>query len=416
MIDFDLARAEFPIMEERIFLDAACVSIPPKRAIKAVVEFTQYTATCPEESSSAHHVAMDRRRQKAYDQIAELTKASPEEIALVESTTYGLNMAANSIELPTGSKILISDLEFLQVPIAWGMQKDKGIEIELIKNKDGQMLVEDYKKAIDSKVKMIVLSSVQWCNGWKTDLRALSDLCRERGIYLVVDAIHQVGALNLDLSEIHVDILTAGGHKWLNSPFGCGFLYVNRERLDQFKPMFWGYLNLGEPAGGWPAYFGTPSITPIKDWDFIETARKFEIGGTSNYVGAVALGESISLINELGIKNIEKHNIELADYLIAGLKEVGATVITPAVPGHRSALIVFRFYNDIKQENELLEELHKNNLYVAMRFTSNVGGIRVSCHFFNNREDIDTLLAQLKIAGNKKKPDYKVSFKCGRTF
>ncbi|HOR43085.1 MAG TPA: aminotransferase class V-fold PLP-dependent enzyme, partial [Atribacterota bacterium] len=144
-----------------------------------------------------------------------------------------------------------------------------------------------------------------------------------------------------------------------------------------------------------------------RDWNFIETARRFEIGGTSNYPGAIALGESLSLFNELGIENIEKHNVELADYLIAGLHEVGATVITPAVPGHRSALVIFRFYDDINLENELLKDLHRNNVYVAMRFTSNVGGIRVSCHFFNNKDDVNALLAQLKVAYNKKKPDYQ---------
>ncbi|RKL62302.1 aminotransferase class V-fold PLP-dependent enzyme [Thermoanaerobacteraceae bacterium SP2] len=407
MMNFELARQEFPIMKEKAFLDAACVSVAPERAVKAVKKFAEYSATCPEESSSAHHVAMDMMRQKALDEVIKLTKASSEEIALVESTTHGLNIAATSIKLPPGSKVLISDLEFLQVPIPWSMQKDSGIEIQLIKNRDGRVLVEDFEKSIDDRVKMIVISSVQWCNGWLVDLKALGELCKKKGIYLIVDAIHQVGAVNMDLSQVHVDILTAGGHKWLNSPYGCGFLYVNKEIVKQLKPVFWGYLNLGEPEGGWPAYFGTPSITPVRDWNFVETAKKFEIGGTSNYAGAIALGESLSLFNELGIENIEKHNVGLADYLIEGLKEIGATLITRPEPGHRSALVVFRFYNDIKEENELLKELHRNNVYVAMRFTSNVGGIRVSCHFFNNRSDIDALIAQLKKAYNKKKPDFK---------
>jgi len=407
MMNFELAREEFPIMKRKVFLDAACVSVAPKRAVEAIKKFAEYSADCPEESSSAHHVAMDKMRQKAIDEISKLIKASPEEIALIESTTHGLNIAATSIPLPPGSKILISDLEFLQVPIPWSMQKDRGIEIKVIKNRDGRVLVEDFEKAIDEKVKMIVISSVQWCNGWLVDLKALGKLCKKKNIYLVVDAIHQIGAVNADLSKIHIDILCAGGHKWLNSPFGCGFLYVNKELIKQLKPVFWGYLNLMEPEGGWPAYFGTPSITPIRDWNFVETAKKFEIGGTSNYVGAIALAESVSLINELGIENIEKHNIELADYLIKGLKEVGATLITQPDPGHRSAIVVFRFYKDIKEENLLLEELHKNNVYVAMRFTSNVGGIRVSCHFFNNKNDIDALLTQLKKAFDRKKPDFK---------
>lgn len=403
-MDFKQAREEFPIMKEKVFMDAACVSVTPQRAVKAVKDFADYTATCPEESSSAHHVAMDMMRQKARDEAVKLLKASPEEIALIESTTHGLNIAATSIKLPPGSKVLVPDLEFLQVPIPWSMQES--IEIELIKNRDGRILVEDIEKAIDNKVKMVVISSVQWCNGWLVDLKALGELCKKKGVYLVVDAIHQVGAVNLDLSQVHVDILVAGGHKWLNSPFGCGILYVNKEILKELKPVFWGYLNLNEPKGGWPTYFGTPSITPVREWDFVETAKKFEIGGTSNYAGAIALGESLSLFNELGIENVEKHNVALADYLLEGLTDVGATLVTKPDPGHRSALGVFRFYKDMQEENRLLEELHKNNIYVAMRFTSNVGGIRVSNHFFNNKDDVNALLSQLKKAYNKKKPDY----------
>jgi cysteine desulfurase/selenocysteine lyase len=405
-MNFEQARSEFPIMKEKVFMDAACVSVAPQRTVKAVKDFADYTATCPEESSSAHHVAMDMMRKKAYDEVVKLIKADPDEIALVESTTHGLNIAATSIVLPPGSKVLICDLEFLQVAIPWSMQKERGIEIEVIKNRDGRILVEDFEKAMNDKVKMVVISSVQWCNGWLVDLKALGELCKKRGVYLVVDAIHQVGAVNLDLSQTHVDILTAGGHKWLNSPYGCGFLYVNKEMVKNLKPRFWGYLNLGEPEGGWPAYFGTPSISPVRDWDFVETAKKFEIGGTSNYAGTIALGESLTLFNELGIENIEKYNVKLADYLIEGLKDVGATVITRPDPEHRSALVVFRSYEDIKEENKLMDELHKNHMYVAMRFTSNVGGIRVSCHFFNNKSDVDALLAQLKLAYNRKKPDY----------
>lgn len=403
-MNFKLARGEFPIMKEKVFLDSACVSLTPRRAVKAVKDFADYTATCPEESSSVHHVAMDAVKQKARDEAAKLLNTHSKNIALVESTTHGLNIAATSVKLPVGSKILVPDLEFLQVPIPWSMQKST--KIVLIKNREGRILIEDIEKLIDDQVKMIVISSVQWCNGWKIDIKSLGELCRKKDIYFVVDAIHQMGAVSLDLSQIHVDFLMAGGHKWLNSPFGCGILYVNSRIIRDHEPAFWGYLNLNEPKGGWPTYFGTPSITPVRDWDFTSNAKKFEIGGTSNYAGAVALGESLSLFNELGIGNICRHNVELADYLLEGLEEVGATLVTRTDPDHRSALGVFRFYNDIKEENNLLKVIHENNVYVAMRFTSNVGGIRVSNHLFNNKDDIDSLLSLLKKAYDRKKPDY----------
>ena len=222
-----------------------------------------------------------------------------------------------------------------------------------------------------------------------------------------MDAIQHLGVNRIDVKEVHIDILTAGGHKWLNSPFGTGVLYVNKELIPRIDPVFWGYLNLEEPEGGWPAYFGNPAITPVNDWKFRQTAKKFEIGGTSNYPGAIALGESLELVNEIGIENIEKHVFELTEYAMNRLKEVGATLITYPDKKHRAGIVIFRFYNSMKEEEKLLEDLHQNGVYVAMRFTSNTGGIRVSCHYYNTKGDIDKLIEVLKKKAEVKRPDYK---------
>lgn len=97
-MDFhEIRRTEFPALREKAFLDAACVSLAPQRAVRAVKDFADSAADNIEESSSAHHVAMDAMRGKAYEEGARLLNAEPEEIALVESTTYGLNVAAVSL-------------------------------------------------------------------------------------------------------------------------------------------------------------------------------------------------------------------------------------------------------------------------------------------------------------------------------
>jgi selenocysteine lyase/cysteine desulfurase len=399
---------EFPEVEKITFLDAACVSFAPQRAVKALTDFANYCARNDEESSSAHHLGMDAKRNKAYAEAAKLLNADIEEVALVESTTHGLNIAATSLPLNEGDKVLTTSLEFLQVAMPWCMmRRKKGIKVEVVPGRNGRFETEDFERAIDSKTKLIVLSSVEWCNGWKIDLKELGNLCKEREIYLVVDAVQHLGVNKLDVKEAHIDIMTAGGHKWLNSPFGTGVLYVNKELISKIDPAFWGYLNVKEPEGGWPAYFGNPNISPVNDWVFPDTARKFEIGGTSNYPGAIALRESMSLVNEIGIEIIEKYVFELTEYAMEKLREAGATLITHADKKHRSGIIVFRFYDSMDEERKLLNELHENNVYVAMRFTSNIGGIRVSCHYYNLKEDIDRLVEVLKTAADKKRPDFK---------
>ncbi len=406
-MDLAAVRArEFPALSDKAFLDAACVSLAPARAVAAVKTFADAAADCVEEDSSLHHVAMDGMRAKAYREGARLLHADEEEIALVESTTYGLNVAALSLPLPAGSRVLTTSLEFLQVAMPWAMAKD--CEVVVVPGRDGRFDVEDFQALADARTRMIVVSSVEWCNGWRIDIAEMGRFCRERGIYFVVDGIQHVGALDFDVRAAHVDIMTAGGHKWLNAPFGCGLLYVNREHLGRLEPPLWGYLNLETPPQGWPGYFGTPSIKPVDDWHFVKTARRLEVGGTSNYPGAVALGESLELVNEIGIANVERHNLDLAQYCAQALSEAGAHIVThaDAPEQNRSAMVVFRFYADMAEERRLMQEIHRQGVYVAMRFTSQIGGMRVSCHYFNTLEDVDRLVAVVRQAGDRKAPDY----------
>ena len=177
----EVRRVEFPETERIAFLDAACVSFAPQRAVKALTDFVNYCSRNDEASSSAHHVVMDGKRQKAYIEAAKLLNADIDEIALVESTTHGLNIAATSIPLSRGDKVLTTSLEFLQVAMPWCMIREKqGIKVEIIQGRDGRFEKEDFENAIDENTKIIVLSSVEWCNGWKMDLKELGSSAKKR--------------------------------------------------------------------------------------------------------------------------------------------------------------------------------------------------------------------------------------------
>jgi selenocysteine lyase/cysteine desulfurase len=227
------------------------------------------------------------------------------------------------------------------------------------------------------------------------DLALLSRLCRERGVCLVVDAIQQLGAVPIDVRETAIDILVCGGHKWLNAPFGCGFMYVNRECLSKLQGPVPGYLSVENPAGGWGEYFQTPSTTPVTDYEFVNSVRKFETGGTSNYPGAVGLAASLKLIQSLGPQNIADHIFSLTDRLISGLDELGIEVVTPRARENRSGIVTFSV-GSAAENVALMNRLLEKKILVSVRYTSNVGGIRVSCHFFNSSEDVDTLMSEVK--------------------
>ena len=358
--DFEkMRREEWPVLEKMTFLDAACVSFAPQRAVRAVKAFADMTATQEEANSSAHHIAMDSLRHKAYEEAAKLLNADPEEIALVESTSHGLNIAAQGIPLEDGDNIITTNLEFIQVALPWCvMRKEKDIEIRVCKTPDERFAAKDFAALCDDRTRIIVMSTLEWCNGWQTDLKELGDFCKERGIYLVVDAVQQLGVTKIDTKACHIDILTAGGHKWLNSPYGTGVLYVNRETLPKLRQSYAGYLNTAVPEGGWGAYWENPAAPSTNDWDFPMTARRFEIGGTSNYTGAIALGESLALVNEIGIENIEARVRQIATYCMDRIEEIGGYVVTHRDPGHFGGIVIARLYDDLDTDRMILKKLH----------------------------------------------------------
>ena len=405
-----MRKEEWPVLETMTFLDAACVSFAPQRSVRAVKAFADMTAVQEEANSSAHHIAMDAKRDKAYKEAAKLLNADPEEIALVESTSHGLNIAAQGIELNDGDNIVTTNLEFIQVALPWCViRKEKNIDIRVCKPADERFTAAAFAPLVDEKTKILVMSTLEWCNGWQSDMKEIGDFCKERGIFLVVDAVQQLGVTKIDTKACHIDILTAGGHKWLNSPYGTGVLYVNKETLPKLKQSYAGYLNTTVPEGGWGAYWENPAAPSVNDWTFPLTARRFEIGGTSNYTGAIALGESLGLVNEIGIENIEAHVRELATYCMDRIEEIGGTLITHRDPGHFGGIVIARLYDDLDTDRMILKKLHARKIFIAQRFTDYVGGFRISCQYFNNKKDIDTMIEGMKdlIKEIGREPDYK---------
>jgi cysteine desulfurase/selenocysteine lyase len=397
-MDVREARSLFSGLADTVFLDAACVSLAPSTAVDAVTRFAQSAARCEERDASAAHVAMDRQRDHAVLEGARLLGAAARDVALVESTTHGLNIAAQSIPFEPGDNVVIADLEFLQVAIPWVKLRERGTiaEVRLARNTDGALPVEAFARVTDARTRAVVVSSVQWSNGYRVDLAGLGRLCRECGAYLVVDAIQQLGAIRLDVRETPVDLLVAGGHKWLNSPFGCGLLYLGPERLATLRQPSWGYLSLASPEGGWPRYFSTPSASPMRDYEFPLAAKSFEIGGTANYPGAVALGASLALVNELGIDRVESHVLALAGRLREELDGLGVRVVSPPGPETRSGITTFLVSGDPAENERMLGRLLDERILVSIRYASGIGGIRVSTHYFNDESDVDTLLDALR--------------------
>lgn len=395
-MDLAQARASFPGLREATFLDSACVGIAPAQAARAVEAVARRGAECEERDASEHHLALDRLRDGARREAAALLGAGEDEVALVESTTQGLSVAALAIPFEPEDNVVIADVEFLQVAIPFVKLAEQGriAEVRLARNDGGALTTEAFARVMDEHTRAVVASSVQWCNGYRIDLGPLGALCRSAGVLLVVDAIQELGVLRLDVGETPVDLLTAGGHKWLNAPYGCGVLYIARETLPSLRQPWWGYLAMDPPEGGWPAYFADPASTPLRPYEFPPVARAFETGGTANYPGAAALAASLALVNELGADTAERRVLALSARLREEIVALGYELVShPEAP---SAITTFRSSPEMEDDERLLAHLLDERILVSIRYTSGVGGIRVSTHYYNDESDLDRLVSALR--------------------
>jgi len=374
----DLAkyRNEFPFTEEIIFFNHASFGPMPERSWKATQEYYDglRLKKVTDDDREAFQILENIRKL-----IARMIKAEPEEIAFVPNTTYGLNVAAWGLDLKRGDEILLSDVEFPANVYPWTNLKQKGIETKFVPGKNKCFDIENLVRAIDKRTKVLSISFVQYFNGFKNDLESIGKICEENEIFLVVDGIQGIGSVDLDVKKCRIDLLSCGGQKWLLSSLGTGFLYLSSRAKRKINLSFFGWMGVD-----WNLDFTDLLKFNLKPFS---AARKFEIG-TYPYSLLWTMHSSLKLLLEIGVKKIEKHNLELLDLLIDYLNDSPYQIKSFLLPKHRSSILSFSGKNITKS----YEKLIKNKIMVSFR----EGAIRVAPHFYNTKEEVKKLIEILE--------------------
>ncbi len=372
MEDIEKIREQFPITKNRVFLNHAAQSPLPKPVADAVCK-------CVDEFSNFGHTSISWN-DGGKPLFAKLIGAKPEEIALIENTSMGLNIAANVLQYPSGSKIVTTDLEYPSVVYPW-LRKSLGVKVEYVKNVNGRILLEDVEKAVDDKTVAVAVSHVEYVNGFRHDLRALSEIAHKHGAYLIVDAIQSAGAMPINVKKNDVDFLATACYKWLLSPPGTGYFYVKEDLIKKFEPPFAGWASVK------PEIFETIDFWDIWSLKLSETASRFEVGSPSfmSFMGTI---EALKLLLDFGVENVQRRILKLTDRLMETVKDLGLKLQTPEEPQYRSGIVNFK----IDKPKELTETLRQKGIIVSAR----AHGLRVSPHFYNTEEEIDKLTEEIK--------------------
>jgi selenocysteine lyase/cysteine desulfurase len=371
MEDMEKIREQFPVTKNKVFLNHAAQSPLPKPVVDAIGKYTNGFLNFGTTSTDTNDGG------KPY--FARLIGARPEEIALIESTSMGLNIVANMLHYPPGSKIVTTDLEYPSVVYPW-LRKGLSVKLHYVKNVDGKVLLDDMEKAVDDKTVAAAISHVEYSNGFRHNLRVLSEIVHEHGAYLIVDAIQSVGTMPIDVKRDDVDFLMASCYKWLLSPPGAAYLFVKDELIEKFEPPFVGWASVDQQV------FETVDPWDIWSLSLSKTASRFQIG-TSSIISLVGATVAMKMLLDFGTENIQRRIKKLTDHLIGSVEDLGLKLQTPQEKPCRSGIVNFR----INRPKKLADRLNKKGIVVSAR--SN--GIRVAPHYYNTEEEVDRLMEQV---------------------
>lgn len=371
MTIFDELRADYPATRQMAYLNVAARA-PMSDTV--VAKMTEFMASA--QRNGGDKPAWLRELAQLRDRVGTLIGATGEDIAYVKNTSDGLGTIAASFPFVAGDNIVICPgLEHANNVYAWLNLRSKGVEVRIIEERDGRLPLDRVREATDARTRMISVTAVSFVTGARTDLAAVSQICRDVDAMLVVDAVQALGAVQFDVEALGIGAMAAATQKMLLGIYGSGVLYVApqwRERLT--PPML--SVQAVDLRGG------IESSPAIIDYDLLPAARRYDVGNP-NFAGLLAFSAALGHIEQVGPAAVEAHILSLASRLIEGLVDAGVEVITPREAGGFGPIVSFRM-----PEGSDLTVFERDGIELSHRR----GLVRTSMHLFNDVSDIDRLL------------------------
>ena len=377
-------RSHFPGASGSTYFDTASRGLVPSEAKVAI------------DAEIDHRIRGDIEKPKMFATIervrnhyAKLINASPDEIAFTKNVSEGLNIVAAGTSWKSGDNVVLCpELEHPSNIYPWlNLRSRVGIEVRAVKSRGGTMPVEAMIKAVDLKTRAVTCSFVTFAPGLRTDIQGLAEHCAAENVLLLVDAAQGIGILDIDVNRTPVSAISVSTQKGLLGLYGMGFLYVRDAWARKLEPAYLSRfsVDLGgehEATGGGDNYALMPG------------ARRFEVGNY-NFLAAAAVEPGLSMINALTTQKIEKHVLGIAQRLIDGLQRMGLPVFAPEPGIHRGHMVAIGDAIGSQHDstdNPVMQSLYQSLAEGGVRSTIRRGIIRISCHFYNNEEDVDHLL------------------------
>ncbi len=370
--DWENIRSRFPILEKKTYLNSCAYGALATDVTDAL---QRYIHDRQEKGTDWNYWV--ERNDSVRNAVAGLLAANADEIAVTASASAGINSLASALNFRQArNKVVISAFEFPTNAQIWYAQELRGAKVVQVPQQDGHIPVENFEAAIDDDTLIVAVTQVCFRNGAKLDIPAIAEIARRKGALLLVDGYQGLGTMDFDVSRAGVDFVVGGMLKYLLGTAGIGFLYVRQPLIENLVPT----------ATGW---FAQSDIFAMDTTGYnpSPTARRFEMG-TPPVPNCYAAEAGLKILEEVGLPAIENRIGELTAAIISEAKKAGYSLAVSADPARHGALITLRTHDEFA----LVGILENQGIVISSRF----GNLRISPHFYNNADDIDTLFRALR--------------------
>jgi cysteine desulfurase/selenocysteine lyase len=383
MLTIDQIRADTPATARCAYLHNAGAALMPRPVVDAIKDHIDLEAEIGGYAAARREA---QRCEAVYASVARLLNAGLEEIALFENATVAWQMAFYSLAFAPGDRILTAEAEYAANYVAFlQMAKRTGATIDVVpSDATGELDLDALERMIDGQVKLIAVTWVPTNGGLTNPAAAIGRIARAHGIPYLIDACQAVGQMPADVEELHCDILSATGRKFLRGPRGTGFLYVRKSLLGSLEPPV-----IDHHAAPWIA----------RDrYELRPDARRFETWENS-YAARLGLGAAVDYTLRIGLAQIQARCLMLSGRLRAGLSAI-AGVSVHDLGRNPSAIVSFSIagmdaHDVVQRADEAQITIGASGpastrIDAERRHLPEI--VRASPHYYNTEEEVDRLI------------------------
>ncbi|MEE8132510.1 MAG: aminotransferase class V-fold PLP-dependent enzyme [Nitrososphaerales archaeon] len=383
-IAIDMLKEDFPIIKKVAYMNNASYTPMPFYSIKAMTDFlVECSINGPDSPTVVDDI--ERRAKEARNEISKLLNCSADEVVLTQSTTEGLNYVANGLQWRKGETVIIRDgnHEHPANYIPWLRLKKRGVTVKKMQiDNNGFFDIKELKEAIDKekRTRLAVFSHALFNTGSILPVAEIGGITTKKQVMFCLDQAQTIGCLPVDVKKIGCDFAAFPGSKWLCGPLGSGVFYCSKKAVEKIEPLQSGAESAFALDDERIAYKAMP--------DRLQT-------GFRNWAGMVGLTASLRYVTRLGINNIRKMNMELANMLREALKKMEhVTVYGPEEENSRTSIVSFNV-NHI-EAGDVVKRLEEKGIIFAKRDICRKMIVRASPHFFNQAAEIERAIEIIK--------------------